>query len=351
MQEEVAAEIAERLRLKLTGEDKRRLSRRYTENVTAYQAYLRGRYHWNQRTWQGLQAGLESFARALEEDPSYALAYAGLADAYALLGIAEYGILPPREAMPKARAAALKALEIDGTLAEAQTQVAHVKAFFDWDWVGAEREFKRAIELSPSYAFAHHWYALYLAAMERMDEAIVAEKQAHELDPLSPIISKNVGTIYYYASRYDQAVAQYKSALEHDPNFARTHFFLGLLYEQEGKFEDAAGSFRRAIELGGDTPVMLAALGHAYAVSGRKAEAQGILAELAERSRRQYVPAFSVATIHAGLGDHDRTFEWLERAFEERSSWLLSLKVEPMFAGLRSDPRFLDLVRRVGLPA
>ena len=350
MQEEVAAEIANGMRLKLTGEDRKRLSRRYTENVSAYQAYLRGRYNWNKRTWQGLQAGLASFAQALEEDPSYAQAYVGLADSYALLGIAEYGLLAPREAMPKARAAALKALEIDDSLGEAQTQVAHVTAFYDWDWMGAERGFRRALELTPTYAFAHHWYALYLVAMERLDEAITAEKRAQQLDPLSPIINKNVGTIYYYASRYDEAVAQYKSALATDPNFARTHFFLGMLHEQEGRFEEAASSFRRAMELGGDTPVMLAALGHAYAVSGKRAEAEAVLDELKERSGRQYVPAFSVATVHAGLGDEHRAFEWLERAFEERSSWLLSLKVEPILTGLRSDVRFGELVRRIGLP-
>jgi serine/threonine protein kinase/Flp pilus assembly protein TadD len=351
VQEEVAAEIAERLRLKLTRDEKKRLSKRYTESISAYQAYLRGRYHWNKRTRDSLQKGVESFKRALEEDPAYALAYAGLADSYALLGIAEYGVLPPREAMPKARAAALRALEIDPALGQAQTQVAHVKAFFEWDWMGADREFKRAIELTPDYAFAHHWYALYLAAMERMEEAIAAEKRAQELDPLSPVINKNVGTIYYYASRYDQATAQYRRALELDPDFARTYFFMGLLYEQEAMFEDAVTAFQRAIDLAGDTPVMLSALAHAYAVSGRRREAEGMLETLKERATREYVPAFGVATVYAGLGDKEQAFEWLERAYQERSSWLLSLKVEPIFADLRSEPRFQDLVRRVGLPA
>jgi eukaryotic-like serine/threonine-protein kinase len=350
VQDEVAAEIAEKLRVKLTGEDRKRLSKRYTESVAAYQAYLRGRYHWNKRTREGLEKGLQSFAQAIEEDPTYALAYAGLADSYALLGIAEYGVLPPREAMGKARAAAVRALEIDGTLGEAQTQVAHVTAFYDWDWVGAEREFKRAIELSPGYAFAHHWYALYLAAMERVDEAIASETRAHELDPLSPVINKNLGTIYYYARRYGQAVAQYKRALNMDPDFARTYFFLGLLYEQEGSFDDAIAAFGRAIALGGNTPVMMAALGHAYAVAGRRAEAESVLEELLARSTAEYVPAFGVATVYAGLGAADEAFAWLEKAYEERSSWLLSLKVEPMLAGLRADPRFQDLVRRVGLP-
>ncbi len=350
VQEEVASEIAEKLRLHLTGEEKKRLRRRYTENVEAYQAYLRGRHYWNKRTVEAIKKGIEYFTEAVEKDPAYALAYAGLADSYALLGIAEYGALPPRDAMPKAKAAAIKALAIDKTLTEAQTQVAHVTAFYEWDWPAADLEFKRAVELNPDYPFAHHWYALYLAAMERPMEAIAEERRAQELDPLSLIINKNVGTMYYYARQYDQAIGQYKSVLELDPNFARTHFFLGMAYEQKGMLEEAIAEFQKAVSLSGESSVIVAALARANALAGKRHEAEGIVDLLKDRSVRQYVPSFSIATIFAGLGEKDQAFVWLRKAFEERSSWLLSLKVEPMFDSFRSDPRFQDLLRSIGLP-
>jgi TolB-like protein/Tfp pilus assembly protein PilF len=349
VQEEIAREITEKLRLKLTSEQKKRLNKRYTVNPEAYQAYLKGRYYWNKRTEDGLKRGTHYFQQAVEIDPAYALAYAGLADSYALPGIAEYGLLPPKEAMPKAKAAAVKALEIDKTLAEAQTTLAHVRAFYDWDWAGAEQEFKRAIELNPGYAFSHHWYALYLAAMGRHREALAEEIRAQEIDPLSLIINKNVGTILYYAGRLDQSIEQYQKALELDPNFVRTHFYLGLAYLQKGMYEEAIAEYQKALSISGGVTVLMALLGHAYALSGRAGEAIKIISELKEQSDARYVPAFNIAMIYVGLGEKDQAFGWLDKAYDERSSWLVSLKVEPMFDSIRSDPRFGNLVRQVGL--
>jgi TolB-like protein/Flp pilus assembly protein TadD len=349
VQDEIAREITERLRLKLTAEQKRRLNRRHTVNHEAYQAYLKGRYYWNKRTEDGLKRSAQYFQQAVDIDPCYAQAYAGLADSYALPGIAEYGLLPPKEAMPKARAAATKALEIDRTLAEAQTTLAHVRAFYDWDWAGAEQEFRRAIELNPDYAFSHHWYALYLAAMGRHEEAIAEEERAQEIDPLSLIINKNVGTILYYAGQLDRSIRQYQKALDLDPDFARTHFYLGLAYAQKGMYAEAVAEYQKALEVSGGGTVLTALLGHAHALSGRHDEAARLIGELEEESKERYVPAFNIALIYVGLGEKDRAFEWLGRAYDERSSWLVSLKVEPIFDGIRSDPRFDGLMRDVGL--
>jgi serine/threonine protein kinase/tetratricopeptide (TPR) repeat protein len=349
VQEEIAHEIFEKLRVRLTSEQRRRLGKRHTESPEAYQAYLKGRYYWNKRTEEGLKKSTQYFQQAVEIDPAYAPAYAGLADSYALPGIAEYGLLPPREAMPRARAAAQRALEIDDTLAEAQTTLAHVRAFYDWDWPSAEQEFKQAIRLDPNYPFAHHWYALYLAAMGRHAEAIAEEARAQEIDPLSLIISKNVGTILYYAGQLDQSIEQYRKALDLDPNFARTHIYLGLAYERQEQYEEAIAEYQEALRISGGGTVLSALLGHAQALSGNRAEAIKIIDRLKEQSERQYVPAFNVALIYAGLGQNDLAFEWLDRAFEERSSWLVSLNVEPMLDSLRSDPRFTGLLSRLGL--
>ena len=350
VQEEIAREVTDKLRLRLTAEQRRRLNKRHTVSHEAYQAYLRGRYHWNKRTEDGLRKSTEHFQQAVDIDPAYAQAYAGLADSYALPGIAEYGLLPPREAMPRAKAAAARSLELDPTLAEAQTTLAHVRAFYDWDWAAAERGFRRAIELNPDYPFSHHWFALYLAAMGRHEEAIAEERRAQEIDPLSLIINKNVGTLLYYAGRLEESVEQYRKSLELDPHFARTRIYLGLAYALSGRYEEAVAEYRKAAEISGGGTLLTALLGHASALAGRTGEARELLGELERLAGERYVPAFNVAIVHAGLGETDRVFEWLGRAFEERSSWLVSLKVEPLFDGHRTDPRFGDLVRKVGLP-
>ena len=349
IQEEIAHMIVNALKIKLVRKAETPLVERSTENIKAYNLFLKGRYCWNKRTEAALKQCVNYFEQAIEIDPDYMLAYCGLADAYALLGIAEYGALPPMEVMPKAKAAAVKALEIDNTLAEAQTTVAHVKAFFDWDFTGADKEFNRAIELNPNYPFSHHWYALYLSAMERHDEAIAEEKRAQELEPLSLIINKNVGTIFYYARKYEQAIEQYKKALELDPDFARTHFFLGLAYISNSMFEEAIAEIKKAITFSGENTVMLALLASAIAMSGKKDEATKILNDLKKRSKRGYVPSFNLAILYMGLDEKASAFEWLEKAYQERSSWLVSLKVEPILDGLRSDPRFTALLKKVGL--
>ena len=349
VQEQIAREIFEKLSVRLSSEQHRRLARRHTESTEAYREYLKGRYYWNKRTEEGLKKSRQHFQQAVEIDPAYAPAYAGLADSYALPAIAEYGLLPPKEAMPRAKAAASRALEINDGLAEAQTTLAHVRAFYDWDWPGAEQEFQQAIKLDPNYAFSHHWYALYLAAMGRHAEAIAEEERAQEIDPLSLIISKNVGTILYYAGHLDQSIEHYRKTLELEPNFARTHIYLGLAYERKGMFEEAIAEYQQALWISGGGSVLSALLGHAQALSGNRAEANKIIVKLKEQSERQYVPAFNIALIYAGLGENDLAFEWLDRAFDERSSWLVSLNVEPMLDSLRPDPRFAGLLRRLGL--
>lgn len=349
VQDEIAKEISETLRPRLTGEERRRLTRRHTENAQAYQLYLKGRYHWNKRTEKGFQKAIEHFQQALDQDPNYALAYAGLADCYLLLGIGFYGVLPPREAMPKAKGAARKALEIDDTLAEAHTSLAHAIMNFDWDWSGAEREYMRGIELNPNYPTAHQFYAVYLMQMARFDEAVLEQRRAQDLDPLSLSINASLGLLSLYARQHDQAIDQFRKTLEMDHNFPLAHLGLGEAYEQKGMYDEAVAEFQAAIALSGGSPVMVAALGHAYAISDRRGEAQKVLDELKELSKRRYVAPFDVAMVYAGLGEKDQAFEWLQRAYEERDDWLTFLKVEPRADTLRSDPRFQDLLQRVGL--
>jgi len=350
VQDEITLAVVDALKLKLLGDQKDEVLKRYTENSGAYQAYLKGRFHWHKRSLEGLNRSKDYFEYALELDPRYALAYSGLADSYAVLGIAEYGILPPREAMPKAKAAALKALAIDDTLAEAQSTLAHVRAFYEWDWPGAEQDFKRAVELNPNYSLSHHWYALFLAAMGRHDEAIEAERRAQQIEPLSLIINKNVGTILYYAGQLEPSIEQYQRTIELEANFARTRVYLGVAYMKQGKYEKAVCEYEEAIRLSGAGSVPYALLAHTHALSGNHVEANRMLELLKERRRQEYVPAFNIALIYVGLGQADAAFEWLEEAFAERSSWLVSLKIEPMLDVLRPDPRFAELLGRIGLP-
>jgi serine/threonine-protein kinase len=346
VQDEIAREITDKLRLRLSGEDKKRLSKRYTENTEAYQAYLAGRYHWNKRTEEGLKKAIEYFEQARERDPGYALAYAGLADCYALLG--DYGFLPPRDAYPKAKAAAEKALELDDTLAEAHTSLAFAKVQYDWDWPGAEREFQKALALNPNYATAHQWYSEYLSAMGRHDEALREIRRAQELDPLSLIIHAVVGRALYFARRYDEAAEQCRQTVELDPNFGVAHLFLGRIYLAAGKYDEAVKELQEARRLAGGTAVM-AEVVHALAVAGRRTEAEQLRAEL-EKMKDGYVTAGRLALISVALGDKDQAFMWLDKAYDERSDTLLFLKVEPRFDSLRSDPRFAALLRRIGLP-
>ncbi len=346
VQEEIAKEISDKLRLRLTGDEQQKLAKRPTTDTEAYQLYLKGRYYWNKRTEEGLKRGVEYFQQAIEKDPTYTLAYSGSADSYNLLGW--YGALPQKEVIPKAKAAATKALEIDDQLAEPHASLAYSKFIFDWDWLGAERELKRAIELNPGYATARHWYAVFLISQGRLEEALAEIKRAQQLDPLSLVINVTVGYTFYFDRQYDQVIEQERKTLDLDPSFPGAHYCLGLAYEQKGMFAEAIAEFQRAITLERN-PMYIGALGHAYAVAGRRGEARRLLGDLTDLSKRRYVDPVPVATVHAGLGEKDQAFEWLEKGYEERSSQLTVIKVNPIYDSLRSDPRYEELLRRIGL--
>ena len=344
IQEQISREISEKLRLKLSGEEKQRLTRSSTTDSEAYQLYLQGRHHWNQGTLGELQQSIAFFGQAVQKDPRYALAYAGQADAYAL--IADFNVLPAREVMPKVKIAAGKALELDPALAEAHTSLAWAK-FHDWDWRGAESEFKRALELNPSYSTAHSWYAEYLMATGKFDEAAKETARAGELDPRSPVTSLESCAGSYYAHQYPQAIEQCQKVLALDALFVPAHVFLGRTYEQQSQYPAAIEHFTKALALSEGDTNELAALGHAYAISNQQGEARKILDQLKERAQQTYVQPTWVAVIHIGLGEKDAAFEWLQKAYEDRSAWLVFLQVDPVFDPLRSDARFADLVGKV----
>ena len=346
-QREIAREIVDKLRLKVSGQEQG-LAKHYTESNEAYQLYLKGRFQWHKRTNEALKKSIDYFNQAIERDPSFALAYAGLADCYVVPAY----MLPPGEKIPKAKMAAMKALELDDTLAEAHTSLARAMTTYDWDWRGAEREFQRAIELNPNYAIAHQWYCGYLEAMGRTPEAIAEGKRALELDPLSPIITFEMGLGFFYARDYDKAIEYYQKTLELDPDFPPAHGQLPAAYEQKRMYDQAITGFQKGTNLKGSREwyFSLSGLAHVYAVSGNKGEAQKLLSEMKDLSVRQYVPADRIALIYAGLSDKDEAFAWLEKGYDERSFNMTWLKVEPRWDSLRSDPRFADLVRRLGLP-
>ncbi len=350
VQEEIAQEISEKLRLRLTSHERKRLTKRYTQNAEAYQLYLKGRYHWNRRTEEGLKKGIQYFEQAIAKDPGYALAYAGLADCNALFGCGGYAGLAEKEAMSKASAAAGTAREIDDTLAEAHTSVAFVKFRFEWNWPEAESEFKRAIELNPKYPTARHWYATYLMAMGRSEEAFAEIKRAQELDPLSLTISAGVGRLLGVARQYDRAIEQLQKTIEMDPNFVRARFDLGLMYAESGRYDEALAEFQSAINVSGSTIEILPALGFTYGLAGKRTEALKVLEDLNEQSKRRHVSAFLIAVVYIGLGEKNQALDWLEKAREEHNNSLPFLNVDPLFDSLRSDARFQDLLRRIGLP-
>jgi DNA-binding SARP family transcriptional activator/Flp pilus assembly protein TadD len=346
MEGEISRDISEKLRLKLTGEERRRLARRYTETTAAYHDYLKGRYYWNKRDTAWLKKGVEHFRRAIDLDPGYVSAYAGLSDSYTLLVVRE--AIPPEGGFAKAKAAAARALEIDETFADAHASLGHAM-LHNWEWEDAEKALRRAIELNPGYPSAHHWYSEHLTAMGRCDESIAELKLAGELDPLSLIISADLGRAYYYARRYDQVLQQEAGTLEMDANFWLSHINLGRAYTQKGMHAEAIGELRKASELSAGNTEVLSFLGFTYAAAGERGAALETLRELNGLSERGYVPPYHLAIVHAGLGERDQAFRWLERAFEKHAIDLFTLKVEPMFDGLRPDPRFTDLLRRVGL--
>jgi serine/threonine-protein kinase len=347
VQDEIAREIAANLRLRLTGEQEQRLTKRYTGNAEAYRLYMKGRYFWNKRTEEGIKKGIEHFERAIEKDPGYALAHAGLADSYIVLGI--WDILPPKETYPVAKTAAMKALELDDRLAEAHTALAAADMYLDRDVVAAEGEFKRAIELNPNYPLAHLWYAILLNATKRPEAALAESNRSQELDPFSLIVNVVSGWNDYVARRPDEGMDRVEKTREMDANFWPARWYLGVFYEERRMYPEAIAEYKKAVDLSGGLTRTIASLGHAYAVAGQPERAQAVLAELKQLSARHYVASYSVAQIYAGLGDKDRALEWLGRALEERHGWLILLGVDPDFDLLRSDPRFVELLRRVGL--
>ena len=347
IEEEISREISDKLRLKLSGAEKKQLTKRYTENTEAYQLYLKGRFYWNKRTPEALKKGIEYFQRAIDSDPGYALAYAGLADSYNIL--VSYSALAPHDAFPKAKAAATRALEIDRKLAEAHTSMAFVKFGYDWDWAGSERGFKQAIKFNPGYAYAHNFYAVLLAAFGRFDEAFLHIGTAQELDPLSLPINTNLGWLLYLARRYEEAIEQYLKTIDLDEGFPLAHRRLAQTYEQTGRYSEADVEFQRAVALSGEDIELISARGHFFANIGETEKAREVLNQLERLAKTRFVPSYLIARIYLGLGDIDTMFELLEKARDERYGYLAYLEIEPMFDRIRTDPRYDELVVRVGL--
>jgi TolB-like protein/Flp pilus assembly protein TadD len=348
MQQEISKAISERLRVSLTAEEAKRLTKPPTENGEAYQAYLKGRYYWNKRTGAGITKGIDYFQQAVALDPTYALAYTGLADSFSLLP--QYAATPPGEIAAKAKAAASKAVELEPNLAQAHTSLAQVMWTLDWHFADAEQELRRAIELNPNYATAHHWLGLLLTQLGRNEDGRKEILRAQQLDPLSLIINRAVGTNYQFARQYDNAIAQYKKTLEIDDSFPPAHADLAVTYTITGRRNDALAEITRAIALDGRIPAYVAIMGDIHAKFGEKADANKMLEELMARARTEYVSPYDVASLYVGLGDKEKAFVWLDKAVQERASIIISLKAAPHWDSLRSDPRFTDLLRRVGLP-
>jgi TolB-like protein/DNA-binding winged helix-turn-helix (wHTH) protein/Flp pilus assembly protein TadD len=347
LQSKVARAIVEQIQINLNPREEAALKNVRVVSPEAYEAYLKGRYFWNKRTADGLTTAVDHFKHAIEKDPNYAQAYSGLADAYALLGDWQYALMTPREALPRAKAAAIKALELDDTLGEAHTSLAFCLDGFDWDFESAEREFRRAIELNPGYATGHHWYAWHLSLLGRNGEAIAEMRRAEDLDPLSLIINADLAELLLIAHFYDDSIQQSRKTIELDPNFGLAHNQLAQAYLQRQMNDEAIAELQKAIQLSGGSPPCRANLARAYAASGRRAEAVQILSDLKGRSEPGYSHASEIAMIYAALGDRDQAMTWLERGFEERVNPGVLLR--PGFDPLRPDPRFQGLVRRLGL--
>lgn len=347
IQDEIARSIVETLKVKLVGDDEAPIVRPGTSDLDAYTLYLKGRYHWNKRTAEELEKGIALFERAIAIDDRYALAWAGLADSFSILGWYRY--LPAEEAYEKTESAAVKAVAIDDSLGEAYTSLAYAKFLYGWDWAGAESDFQRAIARNPNYPLARHWYAEFLMAMGRFDEAIEQVNVAQTLDPLSLTIGFGVGWVLYFLGRYDEAIEQYEKTIARDPNLVLAPWFLGPAYVEAGKYDRAIAVYDDWIARELDEAGLAALRAHACALSGRRQEALNAAAELEERAQREQVPPDYLALVYIGLADNDRAFGWLKEALERRVWYLVYLKADPMFSPLRSDPRFLELLTQIGL--
>lgn len=348
VQSEISKEISNQLRFQLTGEEEQRVTRQYTDNTEAYHLFLKGRYFLNKRSDEGFRRAIDHFKQATDKDPNYALAYAGLADSYSLMPA--WQLIAPSRGHSLARAAAQKAIQLDSSVADAYAALAHTQHNYDWEWSDAEANYKRAIALNPNYATAHHWYASFLSEMGRPEEAIPMKKRALDLDPLSLIINADLGFLLYQCRRPDEALVQLKKAIELDPNFTISHQWIGIVYEHKKMYNDAIASFRRAVALIPDSPEPRAQLARALALSGKKREAQQLLREVKASLKEEYVAAFEIALIHAGLGENDAAVEWLQKAHQDRVYQMSSLKVEPRLDSLRSHPGFLKIYNSMNFP-
>ncbi len=347
VQDAISQRVADDLMTPLTGEERNELARNYTTDSEAYRLYMEGRYQWGKRTGAGMRKAVESFQLAIGRDPNYALAYVGMADAYATLG--SYHLLPSHEALPLAKDAAMRALSIDQNLAEAHASMGKILTDYYWDWEQAEREFLLAIKLKPNYANSRHWYSALLTSQGRYDEALSEANRALELDYLSPVTGTQVGQVLYRARRYDQAIAALRKTLDLEPNFTAAHYYLGQCHLMRGNHDEAMAEFERALEIAPKTPDFIAMIGYTHAVARRRDQARRCLAELDELSLGRYVPPFCYATIHAALGEPDLAFKWMEKSHEDRDPRVRTLKTDPLFDVLLADPRFAELIRRAGL--
>jgi TolB-like protein/DNA-binding winged helix-turn-helix (wHTH) protein/Tfp pilus assembly protein PilF len=347
LQSHVASAIVNEIRVKLTPEDQIWLATTRQVSTQSYENYLKGRYYWNKRSQEGLTKAIDYFQLAIEQDPNYALAYAGLADCYSIIGSVIVGTVPALEVAPKARAAALKSLELDNTLAEAQTSLATVRFNYDWDWNAAASGFRRAVELNPNYATAYQRNSLYLMSMGRTSESIAEMNRAHDLDPLSISTNFSLGWRLYLAREYDQAIEQLRNTIDMDPDFVLPHLVLGQAYEQKKMYDQAITELGRAVDISQSSPPAVAALARAYAVSGRTTEARKLLDQLMEQSKKRYVSPFYVAIVYAGLGENDQALDWIEKAYKDRSNAIVFAKVDPQLDTLRSTPRFQSLLHRL----
>jgi TolB-like protein/DNA-binding winged helix-turn-helix (wHTH) protein/Tfp pilus assembly protein PilF len=348
LQSRVASAIADQIRINVTPQEQAALKSVKVVNPEAYESYLKGRYFWNKRTADSLKAALAYFKQAIEEDPKYAQAHSGLADTYALLGDWQYAVMTPKEAFPEAKGAALQALKLDSTLGEAHNSLAFVLDGFDWNFEAGGKEFRRAIELSPGYATAHHWYAWHLSLLGRFDEAIAEMRRAENLDPLSLIINADLAELLVLAHNYDESIAQSRKTIEMDPNFALAHNQLAQAYLQKHMYDEAVAELNKAVQLSDDSPTCIANLARAYVATGKRSEAEKLLSDLKKRSNPAYSNAPEIAIIYISLSDTDQAMNWLEKGYEERFNPGVLLR--PGFDPLRSDPRFKNLVRRIGLP-
>jgi DNA-binding winged helix-turn-helix (wHTH) protein/TolB-like protein len=347
VQDAISRKVATTLAVRLGGEEKRLLTKRYTENTEAYEAYLKGRYYWNKENEEGYKKGMEYFQQALSIDPDYALAHAGIADSYNMMGY--WGVVAPKEAFPKAKAAANQALAIDETLAEAHASLAYAEVEYDWDFVNPEIEYRRALELNPNYATARLWYAEYLILGGRLDDGNAELKQAQLNDPLSQPISLIAAASLYYARQYDQAIEQLRKTVELDPNFILAYDLMGACYREERMYDQAVASYEKELTLEHVDPHTVASLMEAYKRSGMRGYWQRHIELLKQQSRQNYISPVFIAMDYAELGDKDQAIAWLAKAFDERSGWLLEINLDPTWDNLRTDPRFVDLIQRLAI--